>query len=150
MRQNLDALTNAFFKASRLTDLIFQINKGLSGQHAEARTRDMETALHPVCLDAAGLVLMGSSQPCKYVGVQGKEPDREAGQKSKRAVSQAMQLIRELTPNSGSYANEADFFLEDWQELLWGSHYPRLLSVKQKYDPDNFFTVHHGVGSEAG
>jgi hypothetical protein len=93
---------------------------------------------------------MGSSQGEKYVGVQGREPDLEAGRKARRAVGQAMQKIREVIPNSGSYANEADFFLEDWQNLLWGANYPRLLAVKQKYDPANFFKVHHGVGSEAG
>ena len=150
MRQEMARLADAFFEASRLTDFIFQINKGLSGEHAEARNRDLETALHPACFDAAGLVLMGSSQGEKYVGVQGREPDLEAGRKARRAVGQAMQKIREVIPNSGSYANEADFFLEDWQNLLWGANYPRLLAVKQKYDPANFFKVHHGVGSEAG
>ena len=31
---------------------------------------------------------------------------------------------------------------------FWGSNYPRLLAVKEKYDPDGLFFVHHGVGSE--
>ena len=33
-------------------------------------------------------------------------------------------------------------------ESFWGSNYARLLAVKDKYDPDGLFFVHHGVGSE--
>ena len=32
--------------------------------------------------------------------------------------------------------------------ILLGSNYARLLAVKDKYDPDGLFFVHHGVGSE--
>jgi hypothetical protein len=35
-----------------------------------------------------------------------------------------------------------------WQRSYWGSNYPRLLAVKDGYDPDGLFFVHHGVGSE--
>jgi FAD/FMN-containing dehydrogenase len=32
--------------------------------------------------------------------------------------------------------------------ILWASNYLRLLAVKDHYDPDGLFFVHHGVGSE--
>jgi Berberine and berberine like len=43
---------------------------------------------------------------------------------------------------------ESNFFEPGWQESFWGSNYARLLTVKDKYDPDGLFVVHHGVGSE--
>ena len=49
---------------------------------------------------------------------------------------------------SGSYWNEADYYEPNWQQSFWGTHYPRLLEIKQKYDPDGFLTCHHCVGSE--
>jgi FAD/FMN-containing dehydrogenase len=27
-------------------------------------------------------------------------------------------------------------------------HYPRLVEIKRRYDPDNVFTLHHGVGTD--
>ena len=37
---------------------------------------------------------------------------------------------------------------QHWQKSFWGSNYPRLRQIKDKYDPDGLFFVHHGVGSE--
>ena len=50
--------------------------------------------------------------------------------------------------NRSGKSGPKDYFLKDWQRAFWGSNYPRLLSVKKRYDPDGLFTVHHGVGSE--
>lgn len=148
MRRNPSTIADAFFKASRVQSFIFQINKGLSGEHPEARARDEKTALNPNCLEAAALVIMGSAQQYKYPGVPGKKPSGRVAKEAAAEINEAMGYIMAVTPGAGSYSTEADFFLQNWQDAQWGSHYPRLLRTKRKYDPDNFFRVHHGVGSE--
>ena len=44
--------------------------------------------------------------------------------------------------------SECDFALPDWRQACWGAHWARLDRVKQAYDPDGLFFVHHGIGSE--
>ncbi|KAI8073841.1 hypothetical protein BC940DRAFT_329401 [Gongronella butleri] len=45
-----------------------------------------------------------------------------------------------------SYSNEADYNISDWQTAFWGEHYPRLLDIKHKYDPDMLFRCWKCVG----
>ncbi|KAF8172067.1 FAD-binding domain-containing protein [Pholiota molesta] len=52
-------------------------------------------------------------------------------------VTQIMQLLRDLTPGSGAYHNEADVHEPDFTTAFWGKNYARLLSIKKKYDPDH-------------
>jgi FAD/FMN-containing dehydrogenase len=59
-----------------------------------------------------------------------------------------MRALRAVAPGAGAYVNECDYFQPDWQRAFWGDNYPRLRDIKQRYDPDGLFTVHHGVGSE--
>ncbi len=56
--------------------------------------------------------------------------------------------LRKPVPSSGSYVSESDYFEADWQNAFWGANYARLLAVKDRYDPEGLFVVHHGVGSE--
>ncbi len=32
---------------------------------------------------------------------------------------------------------------------VWGANYRRLVTVKQRYDPDNFFRLNHNIGPAA-
>jgi hypothetical protein len=57
--------------------------------------------------------------------------------------------LEKLTPGGAAYLNEADFNQPDWQRVFYGENYPRLLSIKKKYDPDNVFWGRTAVGSEA-
>ncbi len=98
--------------------------------------------------EAAALVIVASQQSNTFPGLPGHEPDLAAGRVAASKVKAAMDLIRRATPGAGAYANEADYFEPDWQTTFWGENYPRLLEVKRRYDPDNLFRVHHGVGSE--
>jgi FAD/FMN-containing dehydrogenase len=147
-RESPGALADALMNASRFWPFALHANKGLSGAPADVLERDRGTSVNPVALDAAALVIAASAQQYAWPGVPGHEPDRVAGAARARRVGQAMDLIRALTPGSGSYVNETDYFEPDWQRSFWGVNYPRLLAIKHAYDPAGVFRVHHGVGSE--
>ncbi|KAJ5634155.1 hypothetical protein N7528_001997 [Penicillium herquei] len=48
----------------------------------------------------------------------------------------------------GAYLNEANGYEPGFQTSFWGDHYPRLYSIKQKWDPNGLFISRKGVGSE--
>jgi hypothetical protein len=56
--------------------------------------------------------------------------------------------LRLLSPNGGTYPNEADPNLPNWQRAFWGSNYPKLLDIKQRVDPNGVFYCRSCVGSE--
>ena len=51
-------------------------------------------------------------------------------------------------PFSGSYWCETDYDDLDFTVSHWGTQYPKLLAIKDKYDPNGLFVCHHCVGSE--
>ena len=59
-----------------------------------------------------------------------------------------MKALRDATPDSGSYMNESDRLEPDWQQSFFGANYPRLLEIKNKYDPTGLFWAVTAVGSE--
>ncbi|KAF2795411.1 FAD binding domain-containing protein [Melanomma pulvis-pyrius CBS 109.77] len=64
-------------------------------------------------------------------------------------VTRKANALRELSPDTGAYFNEADSYEPEWQESFWGSNYERLLNIKRKYDPHNLLWCQRCVGSEA-
>lgn len=54
-----------------------------------------------------------------------------------------------VTPNSGTYMNEADFHLASWKQDFYGQNYDKLRSIKAKYDPGDLFYAVTAVGSDA-
>jgi len=141
-------LADALFAAAQHWRVTFHLNKGLAGASPEAIAAASDTAMNPLVLDAFALIISGAEGPPAYPGVPGHEPDLVTGRQDADAIEKAMNEVRKLLPNTGSYLAESNFFDQAWQESFWGSNYPRLLAVKEKYDPDGLFFVHHGVGSE--
>ena len=124
------------------------VNKGLAGATAETIASAKDTAMNPAVVDAFALVISGALGQPAYPGVPGHEPDAEAARSQFDAVNQSMNEIRKLLPRVGSYVWETDFFQPNWQDAFWGENYARLRAVKDKYDPEGLFFLHHGVGSE--
>lgn len=145
---DIDRLSDALFSASRHWGVALHLNKGLAGASPEVLAGARNTAMNPVVADSFALLIAGAEGQPAFAGIAGHEPDVAAAQRQAAALARAMDEIRKLVPQAGSYVSESDFFELDWRESFWGPHYRRLLAVKDRYDPDGLFIVHHGVGSE--
>jgi FAD/FMN-containing dehydrogenase len=138
-------LANALFSASRHSEVELHFNKGLAGATTEVIAAARDTATNPQVLEAFALAIIanGGTPPAS------EQPfNRQGALDDARAVDRATTTLRAAAPQAGSYVSESNYFNEMWQQAFWGSHYQQLRAVKQKYDPDGLFFVHHGVGSE--
>ncbi|RYP10771.1 hypothetical protein DL764_000467 [Monosporascus ibericus] len=59
-------------------------------------------------------------------------------------ILQAVEGAHEM----GAYLNEASAYEPNFRESFWGSNYPRLYKIKQKWDPTGIFMARKTVGSE--
>lgn len=65
-----------------------------------------------------------------------------------KITTELIPALEDITPGGGAYLNEADFRQPDFQDVFYGQSYDRLLSIKDKYDPESLFYALTGVGSE--
>ncbi|KAL2020586.1 hypothetical protein VTK56DRAFT_8174 [Thermocarpiscus australiensis] len=56
--------------------------------------------------------------------------------------------LRNAAPNGAAYVNEADPYQPNWQNAFWGTNYPALLKIRQKYDPNGVFYAVSTPGTE--
>jgi FAD/FMN-containing dehydrogenase len=141
-------LAEALFAASRHRKLGLHFNKGIAGAPAEAVAATRNTATNPAVADAFVLVIVADGERPAYPGMSRPPVDVAAARRRKLAVDRAAAELRKIAPGAGSYVSESNYFNESWREAYWGTNYPRLRGIKQKYDPGGLFFVHHGVGSE--
>jgi FAD/FMN-containing dehydrogenase len=142
------SLADALFAAAKHLGVALHCNKGLAGAPADAIAAARDTAMNPAVTDAFALAITGALGQPAYPGVPGHEPDEAAARSQVVPVEASMNEIRKLLPRVGSYVWETDYFQANWQDAFWGENYPRLRAIKQKYDPEGLFFLHHGVGSE--
>jgi FAD/FMN-containing dehydrogenase len=141
-------LAEALFAASRHRTVEVHFNKGIAGAPPEAVAATRNTATNPAVVDAFALAIIGAGERAAYPGMPRPAVDLAKAEGRKQAVGRAAAELRKVAPGAGSYVSESNYFLPSWQEAYWGTNYPRLRAIKQKYDPDGLFFVHHGVGSE--
>ena len=142
-------LVEALTAAAGHSQVEIYFSKGLAGGRPEAIEATRDTAMNLAVADAFALAICGAGGPPAYPGVPGHEPDKEKARRDAAAATAAMGELRKLTPRPASYVWETDFFEPNWQDSFWGDNYARLRAVKEKYDPDGVFFLHHGVGSES-
>ncbi|OJJ43548.1 hypothetical protein ASPZODRAFT_145903 [Penicilliopsis zonata CBS 506.65] len=63
-------------------------------------------------------------------------------------VTEWMDVLREIAPDSGAYMSEGDLLEPNLQESFYGSNYERLYALKQEYDPTGLFFALTAVGAE--
>ncbi|TAJ85853.1 FAD-binding oxidoreductase [Reyranella sp.] len=147
--QRRGQLVDALFASSRHWQMSLHFNKGLAGAPPEEIAAARDTATNPAAVEAFALAISAGEGPPAFAGIAGHEPDLAKARITARDVTAAMGELRKLVPEPGAYVSESNYFEADWQQAFWGANYPRLRAVKQKYDPNGLFFVHHGVGSEA-
>jgi hypothetical protein len=141
-------LADALVAASQLMVVRLHFNKGLAGTPPEQNALARQCATNPAVADAFCLALVATGGRPPLPGLPGPAPDMAEAHRNAEAVAKAAETLKALAPSSGSYISETDFFRKDWREAFWGQNYPRLKAIKEAYDPNGFFFVHHGVGSE--
>ncbi|HZX72735.1 MAG TPA: BBE domain-containing protein, partial [Rhodanobacter sp.] len=140
------ALADAVFDAAREWSVGLHFNKGLAGAPAAEIAAAKDTATNPQALDAFALAIIAGSGGPAFPGMP--DPDLAKARRDADGIGAAMAALRKIAPNAGAYVSESDYFQRDWQAAFWGANYPKLLAVKDRYDPHGLFFVHHGVGSE--
>jgi len=143
------ALADALFDAARQWHVSLHFNKGLAGGDPAAVARARDTATHPQATEAFALAICAAAGDPAFPGMPGPGPDLARARQRAAAVDRAMDALRRVAPQAGSYVSESDYFLRDWPQRFWGANHARLAAAKRRYDPEGLFFVHHGVGSES-
>ncbi|VUC26717.1 unnamed protein product [Clonostachys rosea] len=118
---------------------------GLQGGKGPRNVEDnMRGGLTPAWRDAYLHVLVTGSS----IETEGTNP-RSALQAAADWTNAHKETVwAEWAPDSGSYINEANPSNPNFQHDFYGDHYSRLLSIKEKYDPQSILYVQAGVGSQ--
>ena len=141
-------LVDALFAGSRYKQIGLHFNKGLAGAPADVIAAALDTATSPALTEAFALAIIADGEGAAYPGMARAGVDLDAARRDARAIDRATAELSRVAPGAGSYVSESNFFNPGWQQAYWGEHYPRLQTIKRKYDPDGLFIVHNGVGSE--
>lgn len=133
---------NASIRASTISALKQAISRGVGVNiyhQAPANPPHILNSVNPAFRTEASLVIAISKRTTS---------DDQLGAAARELTEDILGPLREVSPEGGAYGNEAEINEPDFARAFWGENYARLRRVKEEWDPEGVFYVHHGVGSE--
>ncbi|KAK4451365.1 FAD-binding domain-containing protein [Podospora aff. communis PSN243] len=103
---------------------------------------NQDNAVHAAWRTSTGFFILGAGQ------LPPNATDAQIAANAQVMTTDWMQRWRDVSPGSGTYLSESDINEPNFQQAFWGSHYPKLYKLKQKYDPTGLLYAHQAVGSE--
>lgn len=103
-------------------------------------------AIEDVASDATAYV----HRDCRFVPEIKSIWDLDKPGDTLRNVEWAYEFFERLSEAgnaTGAYVNYIDPLQHDWARMYYGDNYERLLSIKKKVDPQNYFNFQQSVGS---
>ncbi|KAK9718598.1 hypothetical protein K7432_005371 [Basidiobolus ranarum] len=138
-KESIDQLTDVLLKVQEKSKYAPIIGHLVAGG-AVSRNNGPETSVLPAWRSALWHTIITN-------GWSGNTTVAEQ-QRLARDLTNTTKLLRDITPGSGAYLNEADANEPDWQQSFFGSNYLRLKAIKTTYDPYGLFVCRKCVGSE--
>jgi hypothetical protein len=143
-----DAESDAFLNPMRAIRSF--IEEGGYGFHSVDYAPTYETAGYPGSNSAVSPHLRNAVMHVTgwNSGQYGPDVSDEVKETSYARLTSYIQKLRDASPGSGAYMNEADVQEPNFQESMYGGGYARLLRIKKERDPWSVFYAVTGVGSE--
>jgi hypothetical protein len=133
-------LSNVLQKITNSLPTIIEGHLTAGGQ--VARNADLvDSALNPSWRRALGEIIIP-------IGWDDNTPVEVQNMLAMALTEIFMPLLAAVDPTMGAYTNEADANEPQWQTVFWGTNYPRLFKIKNKWDPQGLFRCNRCVGSE--
>jgi hypothetical protein len=86
-----------------------------------------DTATNPAVLSAFALAIIAGGGPPVYPGIPGHEPDLTASRKDAVKIDKAMDELRKIVADAGSYVSE-QLFRSVLATILLGTELPKIAS----------------------
>jgi FAD/FMN-containing dehydrogenase len=132
-----------------ITALVEHLARGSAGGHArEVTFTPWGGAYNRVPADATAFAHRDELFVVQHLVTTGADALTAASDAARGWLARSWALVHPWG-SGGVYPNFPDPDLQDWAHAYYGGNYDRLLRVKARYDPDNFFRFHQSLPTHA-
>lgn len=120
------------------------LKRSAAGRRGAALFDSMAGAIARVAPDATAFFHRGALYSVQYLAYYAPGEAATVLDEAAEWVH-GMRAIAAPWSTGGAYPNYVDPLLKDWPTAYYGGNYPRLVSVKAQYDPDQVFRLPQGI-----